>query len=389
MKVFITFDGDHIGREVGRATLNDDVPGLRRLSQAIEAGNRVFKSWVELCGGNMIEVGGDEGSAEVPADRLDELPAIAQQYAQTVGSTVSVGVGMCLSQAAKAMLVSKLHGGNKILFYAEQMEKELQKAKSQNHTEEDKLAQAYLNKGEHTAPMNPHAFQGAQRPVTPAKAASPEPTQGEHSDAHNAYQTIEDGTLPQPELTHAGQDFEEMFHQFATSQEQEDQRVAAERAQSSDALKQQVVGILQQIKQYAPILEQMKQQLPEVYQAVMAMSQVMVGLAKELVTQEQQPGQEESTFDAQSSPEESTPEASQTSYEGSVTKQELHAGGVKRHHLNLPVGSQIDASAQGTRDVGKIKVQHQDGKQGWIHARAGQILSEDGHSISSRNPSGK
>jgi hypothetical protein len=52
-----------------------------------------------------------------------------------------------------------------------------------------------------------------------------------------------------------------------------------------------------------------------------------------------------------------------------------------RHHLKLPVGSM---------NGGRIKIRHaEDGKEGWVSARAGQVLSNDGHPISSRNPNGK
>ncbi len=54
-----------------------------------------------------------------------------------------------------------------------------------------------------------------------------------------------------------------------------------------------------------------------------------------------------------------------------------------------PVGAVKDHSAQGTRDVGKVKVSHENGKTGWVSVRAGQVLSQDGHPISSRNPGGK
>ncbi|NDC25577.1 MAG: hypothetical protein EBZ49_15820, partial [Proteobacteria bacterium] len=41
MDVYISFDGDHIGREVGRLALQDDETGLRKISHAIEMGNEL------------------------------------------------------------------------------------------------------------------------------------------------------------------------------------------------------------------------------------------------------------------------------------------------------------------------------------------------------------
>lgn len=58
--------------------------------------------------------------------------------------------------------------------------------------------------------------------------------------------------------------------------------------------------------------------------------------------------------------------------------------------IKYPVGAVKDSGPEGTRDVGKVKVQHpDDGKTGWVSVRAGQVLSQDGHPISSRNPGGK
>ncbi len=70
MLIYIAWDGDHIGRQVGRASRNDDVEGLRRISQAIDQGDNIWRSWVESPGGSLISMGGDEGRAEVAADHI-------------------------------------------------------------------------------------------------------------------------------------------------------------------------------------------------------------------------------------------------------------------------------------------------------------------------------
>ena len=72
-----------------------------------------------------------------------------------------------------------------------------------------------------------------------------------------------------------------------------------------------------------------------------------------------------------------------------VEKAALEAGKTGRHDLILPVGSQKDPAPGGTREAGKVKIQHEDGKTGWVSVRAGQVMSNDGHPISSRNPGGK
>jgi hypothetical protein len=54
--------------------------------------------------------------------------------------------------------------------------------------------------------------------------------------------------------------------------------------------------------------------------------------------------------------------------------------GPQHHNVVLPVGA--------TRD-GKVKVRHGDGTASWVEVRSGMVMSQDGHPISARNPSGR
>ena len=82
-------------------------------------------------------------------------------------------------------------------------------------------------------------------------------------------------------------------------------------------------------------------------------------------------------FKIEANPDEPVPE------DGKLDKAKLpmpHA--TAHHHIVLPVGSVKDD---------RVKVQHSDGKEGWVEVSAGQIRSQDpaGHPVSSRNPSGR
>ena len=55
-----------------------------------------------------------------------------------------------------------------------------------------------------------------------------------------------------------------------------------------------------------------------------------------------------------------------------------------REHVVLPVGSTKPCDAQGTRDVGKVKIQGADGKVKWREVRSGMVLGPDGSAISAR-----
>lgn len=135
MNCFVVFDGDGIGQMVEKARLSDDLPMVKILSTKIDAGNQVFKLWAESHGTNAIEIGGDEGAVEIPADYLSELSAIKEKYESAVGATVSIGVGMKLSEANRALVYAKVTGKNKICFYTDSMEETLSKLKERSEQE--------------------------------------------------------------------------------------------------------------------------------------------------------------------------------------------------------------------------------------------------------------
>jgi hypothetical protein len=146
MDLFIAWDGDHIGRKVGQLALSDDEEGLRRVSQAIDAGNRLMAAWVNAALGAMISYGGDEGRARIPATALADVERIRQQYAQAVGSPVSVGVGIRLSESDKALLSAKLRGGDQVMLYGPEVDRDLEQM--QERSESEKLGDEYLTKAE-------------------------------------------------------------------------------------------------------------------------------------------------------------------------------------------------------------------------------------------------
>jgi hypothetical protein len=445
MKVIIAWDGDHIGREVGRASLADDVEGLRRISQAIDTGNRIWESWVTMNGGSIISFGGDEGRAEILAEKLAELPKIRDQYATAVGSTVSVGVGTKLSEADRALMCGKLQGGDKIVLYTPDVDQTIEKLQGKGQkTEADKLAEEYLNKAQPAANTGAGAgFEGHSSPTHPKmdKPAGP----GEEHSQGEAAQAQADGAPPPPEATASADQFEDQFHQAAQDQQSQDQ--GQPQAPGQDQVRSQLVQTLTALKQQMPILEQLKGTAPDTYQAIMSLAQTVVVIARQMngdapnqtgareladraasqaqieVPMAPEEGGDDKKKDegeeTKKSEKETEPEdwhdckdfghcwgngetgehcllcgTSAKEHEESLDKASLSPGigktPAEHHHLNLPVGTQKPTGPSATRDVGKVKVMHPDtSKQGWIEARAGQIMSQDGHAISARNPNGK
>lgn len=281
MNVYVSFDGDTIGQMVGRARLADDVEAVRRVNQSIDNGNRIWRSWCESHGGNVIEIAGDEGALEVPAAYLDELPKIRQQYAEAVGASVSVGIGTKLSESSKALLAAKLRGKDRIEFYTDEVNELIQQAEAHKGSEQEKIVSEYLSPLDKAAPaMNPDAFSGPSRPSA-ATVDKPTPTQGDHEEAQVAGGEQEQSGQS-PELTSAGDDFEKDFHDAAASQEQEDTEGHAQATKNIDDVKKQIVVALQMLKQQAPVLEQIKQTAPDAYKAMMGLAQAVIGLSREI-----------------------------------------------------------------------------------------------------------
>lgn len=228
-KVYISFDGDHIGRKIGQASLSDSADEIRRISQAIEKGNEIWRSWTVVVGGDVISLGGDEGRISINVDHIHDLPTMQEKYASAVGATVSVGVGLKLSEADKALLASKLHGGNKITFYTPEIEEELHEVEEKHHqTEEDKVFDQYLNKAEH-------------------------PLMGQ-------------------------------FEQIIQEQEQAEGAKQAESEKSSQTgqMKAAVVQILQQVRANTKELEGLKTEAPHLYQSIMSLVQALIMMGRQL-----------------------------------------------------------------------------------------------------------
>jgi hypothetical protein len=299
MDAFIAWDGDHIGRLVGQKALHDDVEGLRLISHHIEAGNAVWKSWVELAGGSMISSGGDEGRASVPASKLAELPRVREQYATAVESPVSVGVGMKLSEAEKALVVAKLHGGDQILFYGPQIDEEIKKAREQKDKtpEGTKVLDAYLGKAAPAMNEGEGAGFGGQHPAAGAAApTSPKAEASEHSETEGFLSMLNDPDRPRPpEGTHAARDMEEHFHGLAQQQAGADDQQRQVSEKNLDRVKAQVVQALQSFRAQAPVMEQIKGSSPELYQSMMAVVQAVITLGREVAG-----GQEEGSAVAKS-----------------------------------------------------------------------------------------
>lgn len=143
--VYITGDGDDIGQQVGRMSIEDDVKGLQAMDKKIQAGGQVFAEFAESNDGEVIGIGGDEIRIMVPMDALEQLDDTISQYEEVTGFTISLGVGKKLSEADKAMIIAKFKGKDQVVHWEPEMEDILEEAKDKVLSKgEEKAVKHYL-----------------------------------------------------------------------------------------------------------------------------------------------------------------------------------------------------------------------------------------------------
>ena len=191
-----------VGDDASRAIRADDPNEVRRLDQQCSHANEIWRSFCESNGGSIISISGDSGIGEVAADKLDQLPKLKEQYASAIDSKIAIGVGMKISEASKALKCASNRGGDCIVLYSQEVDKELAEAerKSQPQGEMGKLA-ATLEKAAPALNQGPGAgMQGQARPSMPS-IAKPKLEGSEHTEGEAARSVAEDA--PRPEFTNA------------------------------------------------------------------------------------------------------------------------------------------------------------------------------------------
>lgn len=148
-QIFLAYDGDNAGRLVGRAILANDPGSLSEVSSRINLGHEVVKKWVQEHNGQVISGGGDEGLFSLPAEAVQDVEELRQDYEFATNLTMSVGVGQNLSEAGKSLMVAKFRGKNQVVMYDDSVEQDIQSAQGrvaegQGSDEETKITDAYL-----------------------------------------------------------------------------------------------------------------------------------------------------------------------------------------------------------------------------------------------------
>ena len=302
ISVIVAFAADHLDREADKATAEDRVDDLSKLSQRVHSGDDLFKLWAEAKGGRAIAIGNGDGRLEVGADHLEEISQLKEQYNQEVGSTCSVGVGKKLSEAEKALTYAQRTGGNSIELYTKELEQEL--ASLQEPEGEEKLFNSFFDKAEeaHKPPsLNRSTVKnagggmtGASQPLTAGPDVPDEPApQEDEGDENQALQGVLNS---QPAATDVAGQFGQLAEQSEQKEGEEKQAQADEAQDGEDqkSLRGAVVEVLKQFKEQAPLWEQLKQAQPEAYKTLTGVIQAMIALSRKAFMEEDgEEGQQE------------------------------------------------------------------------------------------------
>ena len=127
--LFLFIDGDSIGAMCGRAVMANDVEKLRSVSSRIDAAQEFIQNWCAQVGGIKISGGGDEASMQIKESSKDKIEGLRSSIEKSFGYTISVGVGRNLSEAGTALLVAKLRGKDRIVWFNKKIKEDIKKAK--------------------------------------------------------------------------------------------------------------------------------------------------------------------------------------------------------------------------------------------------------------------
>lgn len=394
MKIYVSFDGDGIGRKIGQSALGDQEDQVRKISDTITQGNKIFTDFAISHLGSVISSGGDEGRICLPAEAVVKLPELRQEYERVTGATVSVGIGLSMSQADKSLLVAKHKGKDQIVMYEPAVEKELENIKLP--TEDEKLNEAYLE-GNHDSQPAPqadiihslnenrdatqpseldaqlhelneeirsHTVDGQLADLNEEMKGHTLDGQLEQVNAKNpppAQQQDEDQQQTQPEQTE--QDPGPQAHEEVSPEDEGHDTAQVDQPVTVLSL---IADTLTKVKAQAPYIEGLKQHNPQAYNAIRGIIQAMLAMAHELMG-----GGDDG--DDQGQPQNDQAGGGDSVGDGMSG---LHNASAKKYHrVTFPVG---------TEKNGKVKVRFPDGHTGWVSATAGAILGQGGQAISSK-----
>lgn len=138
MSIYVSIDGDNIGRMVGHAALTNNEEALAKISGAINEAREDFQHLAEIHGGTVISAGGDEAvvvfhtddDESTMRDVHEMIKKIADHSMEHYGFTITAGIGRTLEESSKALMAGKLNGKNQVVDYTEDVDQFIEGVKS-------------------------------------------------------------------------------------------------------------------------------------------------------------------------------------------------------------------------------------------------------------------
>lgn len=267
--------------DVERALLHDKGEQAARISQGIEAGQRILESWVLRSHGRMLAEDGTKGSAQLDAEYLEELTDIVEQVEHATEARMQVGVGASTGEAVMALKVAEKRGGvPAIVLYTPDLSEEAREYDEVSddeaealETEDDGIA------GGHDAPSNDGGGQTGFASGTSGLNKADNQREGGEATQIQQGQMSPTAAQPSSPSQPSASAFQPSPAQGADPGGQQPPQGGGDEEQVLQAVGQ----VLTQFKAQLPFFEQqVKQANPQAYQAVMGMVQGMIAMAKQL-----------------------------------------------------------------------------------------------------------
>ncbi len=381
MNVFVVWKVDHMDGLIVSSLLADNAVELRRTSQDLNKASATLKAWAIGNGGSAILEMTTMGAFQVPAEKMTELPEVRRRFEFLTDRTLSVGVGMDLPEAYKAMEFASSGGGNKIALYTEEMESARAEEVAKSLEKNQKV--------------------GTQQPVG-ASQEQPEESQSAPPESQQPPAEASAGSAPAP----SGAPPQDAQQAQGGEEASQDPRTA-------------IVQALQEVKANADAIEALKESNPQAYEAVKDVVQAMILMAQGMMqdqgggdvqkserpdlNKEAPPGFNEGTMLALKEKHGETKAfqiawAAHNKHKKKKEAEDLEKEGPmpqktpSKTHMTYPDAPAAIGSTAGTVNDGKIKVTPVDPgtgepqPSGWNGGRAGLIMSPKGSAVSSRQP---
>lgn len=124
--IYVSADGDGIGGLVEVKVLQNDIEGIKKQSATIKKGQRYLKRvFKDMFAGEVLVYGGDDVLFRIDAKHLYKLERIRRGYQEVTGFTITMGVGLTMKDAVRAMVYGKLTGKDRLVAWSDRVANKL------------------------------------------------------------------------------------------------------------------------------------------------------------------------------------------------------------------------------------------------------------------------